>query len=306
MEIKQIKKASLITAIKTPYQKTGKIDFLAFDKLVKRQIQAGTDGLVICGTTGEGHLMNWEENLSLISHATTSFGKDLLIIGNTGSNSTKEAKQATQEALDSGAHACLQINPYYGKTNEAGILKHLETSLDIAPCIIYNVPSRTAQDISPNIIEKIALHPNFIGVKECSGSERIDYYEKQSIACWSGNDDQAFESRHLKNSHGVISVASNVIPALFRLLMNENNVELQKKILPFTELLFTEPNPIALNTTLAMMSLCQPVSRLPYLPLEREKQQKIITALEKLKESCPELSDLEQAKIILPEDFTLI
>ena len=240
MEIKQIKKASLITAIKTPYQKTGKIDFLAFDKLVKRQIQAGTDGLVICGTTGEGHLMNWEENLSLISHATTSFGKDLLIIGNTGSNSTKEAKQATQEALDSGAHACLQINPYYGKTNEAGILKHLETSLDIAPCIIYNVPSRTAQDISPNIIEKIALHPNFIGVKECSGSERIDYYEKQSIACWSGNDDQAFESRHLKNSHGVISVASNVIPALFRLLMNENNVELQKKILPFTELLFTE------------------------------------------------------------------
>ena len=88
--------------------------------------------------------------------------------------------------------------------------------------------------------------------------------------------------------------------------MNENNVELQKKILPFTELLFTEPNPIVLNTVLTMMSLCEPVNRLPYLPLEIEKQQKIITALEKLKESCPELSDLEQAKIILPEDFTLI
>ena len=104
----------------------------------------------------------------------------------------------------------------------------------------------------------------------------------------------------------MISVASNVIPALFRLLMNENNVELQKKILPFTELLFTEPNPIALNTTFSYDEFCQPVNRLPYLPLEREKQQKIITALEKLKESCPELSDLEQAKIILPEDFTLI
>ena len=91
--------------------------------------------------------------------------------------------------------------------------------------------------------------------------------------------------------------------------MNENNVELQKKILPFTELLFTEPNPIVLNTVLfntTMMGLCEPVNRLPYLPLEIEKQQKIITALEKLKESCPELSDLEQAKIILPEDFTLI
>ena len=123
MNITQIKQASLITAIKTPYQKTGEIDFLAFDKLVKRQLQAGTDGLVVCGTTGEGHLLNWTENLSLIRHTATSFGKDLVIIGNTGSNSTKEAKQATQEALDSGAHACLQINPYYGKTNEAGILK---------------------------------------------------------------------------------------------------------------------------------------------------------------------------------------
>ena len=219
MNITQIKQASLITAIKTPYQKTGEIDFLAFDKLVKRQLQAGTDGLVVCGTTGEGHLLNWTENLSLIRHTATSFGKDLVIIGNTGSNSTKEAKQATQEALDSGAHACLQINPYYGKTNEAGILKHLETSLDIAPCFIYNVPSRTAQDIPPNIIEKLALHPNFIGVKECAGSERIEYYEKKSIACWSGNDDQAFESRQLKNSHGVISVAANVIPILFRILI---------------------------------------------------------------------------------------
>ena len=210
MEIKQIKKASLITAIKTPYQKTGKIDFLAFDKLVKRQIQAGTDGLVICGTTGEGHLMNWEENLSLISHATTSFGKDLLIIGNTGSNSTKEAKQATQEALDSKslAHACLQINPYYGKTN-SGILKHLETSLDIAPCIIYNVPSRTAQDISPNIIEKIALHPNFIGVT----------MKNNPLPVGQETTTKPLNPDTLKTPHGVISVASNVIPALFRLLI---------------------------------------------------------------------------------------
>ena len=92
-----------------------------------------------------------------------------------------------------------------------------------------------------------------------------------------------------------------------RLLMNENNVELQKKILPFTELLFTEPNPIVLNTVLTMMGLCEPVNRLPYLPLEREKSKKNNHCLRKLNsESCPELSDLEQAKIILPEDFTLI
>ncbi len=321
MSITQIKQASLITAIKTPYQKTGEIDFAAFDKLVVRQIKAGTDGLVICGTTGEGHLMSWKENISLIRYAVEFFGKDLLIIGNTGSNSTKEAKQATQEATDNGCHACLQINPYYGKTNEAGILLHLETSLNIAPCFIYNVPSRTAQDITPTIIEKLQKHPNFIGVKECAGCDRIDYYEKKSIACWSGNDDQAFESRHApivkakkskdskskaSRSHGVISVTANVIPALFRILMDENNEELQKKILPFTVSLFIEPNPIVLNTVLAMMGLCKPVSRLPYLPLEIEKQEKIITALETLKESCPELSDLEQIKVIPPENFTLL
>ena len=300
MNNEQFKKASLLTAIKTPYKLDGRIDLIAFNNLAQRQLKAGVEGLVVCGTTGEGHLLNWKEHLELIKYTAKKFGNKLLVIGNTGSNSTKEALRATKEAFDNGSHICLQINPYYGKTSQSGVIKHLELALDLGPCIIYNVPSRTAQDIEPFIIKHLSQHHNFIGVKECAGPERIELYEKEGIACWSGNDGEAFISRHQKKAHGVISVAANIIPNLFRKLMDENDPDLNKKILPFTELLFVEPNPIPLNTILAMLGLCLPVLRMPYLPLEKKMQEKIKAELSKFEEIE------ETINLIDPADFKLI
>ncbi len=280
--LEQIKQASLITAIKTPYLANGEIDLAKYDELVEIQIAAGVDGIVVGGTTGEGQLMNWEEHLMLIAHSANKFGDKLLIVGNTGSNNTREAIKATKYGFASGMHASLQINPYYGRTSIAGVKEHFKRVLDIGPAFIYNVAGRTGQDLTPDIIEPLAQHEHFIGVKECGGNERIVHYEQQGIACWSGNDDEAHDARHIHKAHGVISVTSNLIPGLFRQLMDTKNDALNNSLQPLMNWLFCEPNPIAINTAMIMTGAVNPVFRMPYVPLNDEQQQQGVTLINQL------------------------
>lgn len=281
--LEQIKQASLITAIKTPYLANGEIDLAKYDELVEIQIAAGVDGIVVGGTTGEGQLMNWEEHLMLIAHSANKFGDKLLIVGNTGSNNTREAIKATRYGFASGMHASLQINPYYGRTSIAGVKEHFKRVLNIGPAFIYNVAGRTGQDLTPDIIEPLAQHEHFIGVKECGGNERIAHYEQQGIACWSGNDDEAHDARHIHKAHGVISVTSNLIPGLFRQLMDSKNDALNNSLQPLMNWLFCEPNPIAINTAMIMTGAVKPVFRMPYVPLNDEQQQQGETLINQLK-----------------------
>ena len=176
--------------------------------------------------------MHWEEHLMLIAHTVHYFGDRLKVIGNTGSNNTREALKATEYGFASGMHASLQINPYYGKTSPTGLKEHFQRVLELGPAIIYNVPSRTGQDLPPELIRELAKHPNLLGVKECAGNERIAAYEKEGIACWSGNDDQAWEARHHCGGHGVISVTANVVPGLMRRLMDEPDSTLADRLKP--------------------------------------------------------------------------
>ena len=282
--LEQIKQASLITAIKTPYLANGEIDLAKYDELVEIQIAAGVDGIVVGGTTGEGQLMNWEEHLMLIAHSANKFGDKLLIVGNTGSNNTREAIKATKYGFASGMHASLQINPYYGRTSIAGVKEHFKRVLDIGPAFIYNVAGRTGQDLTPDIIEPLAQHEHFIGVKECGGNERIAHYEQQGIACWSGNDDEAHDARHIHKAHGVISVTSNLIPGLFRQLMDSKNDALNNSLQPLMNWLFCEPNPIAINTAMIMTGAVKPGFRMPYVPLNDEQQQQGETLINQLNE----------------------
>ena len=252
--IEIIKNASLITAIKTPYLYNGEIDLPTYDKLVESQIEAGVDGIIVGGTTGEGQLMNWEEHLMLIAHTVSKYKGKLLVIGNTGSNNTREAIKATEYGFATGMDAALQINPYYGRTSNEGVIKHFERVLEIGPAFIYNVPGRTGQDLTPDLIKPLSSHENFIGVKECAGNERIAQYERDGIACWSGNDDEAHDARHTHGAHGVISVTSNLVPALFRQLMDKPNHALNDTLKPLMTWLFCEPNPIAINTAPSVSS----------------------------------------------------
>ena len=279
----KIKAASLLTAIKTPYKPDGDIDLESYDRLVEAQIKHGVEGLIVCGTTGEGHLMDWEEHLMLIAHSVNKFGNQLVIVGNTGSNNTREALKGTKYGFAFGMDAALQINPYYGKTSVEGLKEHFKRVLDLGPSIIYNVPGRTGQDLQPDLIEELAEHPNFIGVKECAGNGRIAHYEAEGIACWSGNDDQSFEGRHRHGSHGVISVTSNLLPGLMRQLMDTDNLELNVRLRPLMAWLFHVPSPNALNTVLSMTGAVQPVFRLPYSPVNRQTRQQVIDLLQAFK-----------------------
>ena len=282
--LEQIKQASLITAIKTPYLTSGEIDLPTYDFLVEQQIAAGVDGIIVGGTTGEGQLMNWEEHLMLIAHSVNKYSDKLIIVGNTGSNNTREAIKATEYGFASGMDAALQINPYYGRTSIAGVKEHFKRVLAIGPAFIYNVAGRTGQDLTPDIIEPLAKHENFIGVKECGGNERINHYEQQGIACWSGNDDEAHEARHTYKSHGVISVTSNLIPGLFRELMDQPNPALNESLQPLMNWLFCEPNPIAINTALMMTGAVKPVFRLPYVPLNTQQQEQGVALINQREE----------------------
>lgn len=172
-----LRKTRLITAVKTPYREDGKFDLRAYDAHIHRQIEHGVEGVIVGGTTGllvrlsvqitaeaeavvvsipmllltllltcpsgEGQLMSWDEHVMLIAHTVNSFGSHLQVIGNTGSNSTREALHATEQGFAVGMDAALQINPYYGKTSLDGLIAHFSAVLDEGPTIVYNVPSRT-------------------------------------------------------------------------------------------------------------------------------------------------------------------
>lgn len=254
-------------------------------RLVEEQIAGGTEGLVVGGTTGEGQLMSWDEHIMLIAHTVHRFGDKIAVIGNTGSNATREAVHATCQGFAVGMHAALHINPYYGKTSEDGLYRHFEEALSYGPSIVYNVAARTAQDITPDIMENLAEHPNFAGIKECAGTERIKHYTDQGIVCWTGNDDEAHQDRYEGGATGVISVTSNVAPKLMHQLMHDGpDADLRDRLLPLMNWLFAEPNPIGLNTLSAMTGMAKPVFRLPYVPYNRELREQGKAILEELGE----------------------
>ncbi|ONK56279.1 uncharacterized protein A4U43_C10F5960 [Asparagus officinalis] len=268
-----IQKLRLITAIKTPYLPDGRFDLQAYDSLIHTQIENGVEGVIVGGTTGEGHLMSWDEHIMLIGHTVNCFGTSIKVIGNTGSNSTKEAKHATEQGFAVGMHASLHINPYYGKTSYEGLITHFRSVLSMGPTIIYNVPSRTGQDIPPSVIDEFLSHPNFAGIKECAGLDRIKEYTNKGLIVWSGNDDESHYSRWVNGAKGVISVASNLVPGLMHELMFGGfSEELDSRLRPLFKWLFEEPNPIGLNTALAQLGVVRPVFRLPYQPLPIEKR----------------------------------
>ncbi|CAI9102169.1 OLC1v1000393C1 [Oldenlandia corymbosa var. corymbosa] len=278
-----IKALKLITAIKTPYLPDGRFDLEAYDSLVNMQIENGVEGVIVGGTTGEGQLMSWDEHIMLIGHTVNCFGGSIKVIGNTGSNSTREAIHASEQGFAVGMHGALHINPYYGKTSIEGMIAHFDSVLHMGPTIIYNVPSRTGQDIPPSVIFALAKNPNLAGIKECVGNDRVEQYTSKGIVVWSGNDDQCHDSRWDFDAVGVISVTSNLVPGLMRELMfSGKNPALNAKLMPLIEWLFKEPNPIGLNTALAQLGVARPVFRLPYVPLPLAKRVEFVNIVNEI------------------------
>lgn len=275
------------TAIITPLNENG-IDFDAFGRLIEWQIAEGIDAIVAAGTTGEGSTLTDEEHKSVIKFCVEKVAGRVPVIAGTGSNDIAYAISLTKYACEAGADAMLLVTPYYNKATQNGLIKSFTAVADAStkPCILYNVPSRTGCNITPQTCAVLANHPNIVAIKEASGN--ISQVAEISRLCgdkldiYSGNDDQIVPVMSL-GGKGVISVLSNLLPRETSQMCHsylEGNtkasLDMQLKYLPLIDSLFCEVNPIPVKAAMAAMGYCENYLRLPLTEMEDKNQQKLL------------------------------
>lgn len=275
------------TALITPFR-DGKIDFEALSGLIEFQIDGGVDALLINGTTGESATLTDAEKREIISFAVSEVGGRVPVIAGTGSNDTKKAVELSKFAYDVGADACLAVTPYYNKASEVGLIKHYEAIVDATeiPIILYNVPSRTGVNIPLSVYERLSEHKNIVAVKEANPS--VSDFARLSARCgknldlYSGNDDLILPCLSL-GGNGIISVISNALPRqtgdICRLWFGgkiKEATELQLKLLPLTNALFCEVNPIPIKALLSHLGFCKEEYRLPLCPMDSDRKMALI------------------------------
>ena len=278
-----------IVALVTPMDENGLVDFNALKKLVDWHVKEGTNGIVAVGTTGESATLEIEEHLEVVKSVVEYADGRIPIIAGSGSNSTAQAIKTTSESYKIGADYSLLVTPYYNKPSQKGLIEHylkIADSCDIKQ-ILYNVPSRTSCDLSPDTVQILSRHENIIGIKEAVNTkDRMKKLKKISdlnkdFLVFSG-DDETFLDLLSLGGNGVISVAANVIPKgiseICKHYANNENyaVELNKKYKYLYELLFIESNPIPVKWMMYKMGLIKNSIRLPLIELD-QKYQEIIT-----------------------------
>ncbi|MDO8687463.1 MAG: 4-hydroxy-tetrahydrodipicolinate synthase, partial [Dehalococcoidales bacterium] len=210
------KPGRLLTAMVTPFDAKGEVDYAQARKLALALLDSGSEGVVVVGTTGESPTLIREEELRLFSEVKSAVGNRGTVIAGTGSNSTAEAVETTREAERLGVDACLLVVPYYNKPTQEGLYQHFKTIAQSTslPCILYNVPSRTVTNLSAETVIKLSQIDNIIGVKEASGNlEQVSQIISQARAdflVWSGNDGDTLPILAL-GGYGIISVASHLV-----------------------------------------------------------------------------------------------
>lgn len=270
-----------LVAIVTPMHEDGRLDLASLKKLIDFHVQAGTDGIVVVGTTGESPTVDVEEHCLLIKTTVEHVAKRVPVIAGTGANSTSEAIALTRKAKELGADACLLVAPYYNKPTQEGLFQHFSAvaqAVDI-PQILYNVPSRTGCDIHNDTVVRLSSFPNIVGIKDATGGiERgTDLLLKvpADFAVYSG-DDATSLSLMLLGGHGVISVTANVAPTLMHDMCAKAMAgdvvgarQINAKLFGLHQKLFVEANPIPVKWVLQQMGLIQSGIRLPMVNLSQ-------------------------------------
>lgn len=283
--------SGVCTALVTPFL-NGKVNYPMLELLLKRQIDSGVKAIVLSGTTGEAPTLSDCEKLEMFRRAKKYVGDHCLIIAGTGSNSTEHAVALSKAAEEVGADGLLVVSPYYNKATSDGLVAHYSAIAGAVhiPMIVYNVPSRTGVDIPVSVYQCLSMIPNITGVKEASTDiskiSRIKAACSPDFTVWSGNDDLAVAVMSL-GGQGVISVLSNVVPvetqAMARAALDgdfDTAADLQVKLLPLTEALFCEVNPIPVKAAMKLIGYDCGDCRLPLTPITRgnlEKLKKILT-----------------------------
>ena len=284
------------TAIVTPFDKDGQIDYGRFSKLIEFQIANKTDAIIVCGTTGEGSTLSVKERLSLFSRAVSQVHGRVPVIGGTGSNSTFFTLDLAKEAEETGLDAHLIVTPYYNKTSKAGLVKHYTFLADRLnkPIILYNVPSRTGMNILPETYEVLSRHENIVAVKEADPNvtkliKSISLC-KNNLDFYIGNDDLITASVYL-GCKGVISVLSNILPEFTRNMTDaalKGDIkaanEMQEHIMPLIDAIFSDVNPIPIKTAMKILGYDTGYLRGPLCTMREEKTKKLRETLSSYKD----------------------
>ncbi len=280
------------TAIATPMNADGSINYDEFGRMLDFQADNGADAVVVCGTTGEASTMPDEEHLECIGYAVKKIAHRIPVIAGTGANDTSHGIRLSKCAEELGADALLQVTPYYNKTSQRGLVKHFTAIADSVgiPIILYNVPSRTGLNISIDAYKELAKHPNIVATKEASGNLSLaaEIAAYTDLDIYSGNDDQVLPILSL-GGKGVISVTSNLMPrekhdevALFNEGRLKEALEIQARILAFEKALFMDVNPIPVKEALNIMGFAAGECRLPLTSMTEEQTAKLTSAMEPL------------------------
>lgn len=289
---KQIFKGAA-TALVTPMNQDGSVNFNRLESLVDEQIKAGIDGLIICGTTGEKSTLRYDEHVKVIEVACKAAAKRVPIIAGTGSNDTVYSVELCDDAEKVGADAFLMVTPYYNKASQKGLVAHYNYIADRVnkPIILYNVPSRTGVSIAPETYKELSKHPNIVATKEANGDlsaiAKTRYLCGDDLAIYSGNDDQIVPILSL-GGIGVISVLSNILPHETHELcwdyFNGNFADAASAQIHFTGLinaLFSDVNPVPIKTAMNLAGMDVGPFRLPLYEMNE-------TAIENLKSKMAE------------------
>jgi 4-hydroxy-tetrahydrodipicolinate synthase len=279
------------TALVTPFDEKGRIDFGAFEKLVEWQIAQGIDFLVPCGTTGESATMSGDERRAVTAFAVKTAGGRVPVLAGAGGNHTAKAVFWSRDAEAAGADGILSVTPMYNKPSPEGLVRHFSAISDATrlPIVLYNVPTRTGSDVDVETLRRLADIPRVVGLKEASPNfgkiARLMTVLPENFTVLSGEDGTALALIAL-GGKGLISVVSNEIPKEASALVNaaldgdwDKARDLQRKWLPLMEMNFWEASPGPVKCALSLMKKCDETLRLPLAPVRDDTRRRIETML---------------------------
>ncbi len=280
-----------IVALITPMNDDGSVDRDSLKKLVEFHIEQGTDSLVAVGTTGESATLTETEHCAVIKAVVDFAAGRIPIIAGTGANSTAEAIALTRLAKQAGADACLLVTPYYNKPTQEGLYQHYKAINDAVaiPQILYNVPGRTACDMLPETVGRLAALPNIVGIKEATGDltrvKKLRELCGENFALYTGDDATSCEFC-LLGGNGTVTVTGNVAPRLVHEMImaaidgnREAALGIDAKLTSLHKHLFIQSNPIPVKWAMAQMGFCGLGIRLPLTPLTADCFNPVLDAM---------------------------
>jgi 4-hydroxy-tetrahydrodipicolinate synthase len=283
----------VLTAMVTPFQENGEVDYEETKRLAKALLNSGNDGLVLAATTGEAPTLSWDEEMRIFQEVKSAVGDEPTLVAYTGSNSTKEAVEATEKAEKIGVDACLSVVPYYNKPNQEGIYQHFKAVAECTslPIMMYNIPGRVVVEMSWETIARLSQFKNIVGVKEASGKMDLVAQTlsnaREGFYVWSGNDNDTFGIMAM-GGYGVVGVTTHLTGKQYKKMIDliladkiKEAAEIHRKLVPLVNAMFSAPSPAPIKYALNYLGFKVGKPRLPLVPPTEKEAEKIIAELKK-------------------------